>query len=613
MKKTLLFLESLLISMALIMNLNNQSFKSIPYITRNTMITIMLVWGVYLILEKCKKISIEKNKKIILIIFSFIIAVMQIVSYNFTVYNSISNIFRSKFQILKAIVFITGNTMLIYNLIIMLLSCLKKIKFSKARSEITTKLFDRHPIRNSFLIILPVYLIWFFLFFPGNTTADYYDEIYQYNTIQSYTSSSIILKNENQFINGHHSAFHTFVVGKINNVGIDLKNENIGLALNAFIQIVFFAIVLSYTFKLYKELKINYKFRTIILLLYLFLPVFFVNAFTVYKDAPFTMAMVLFSCILVETCYLDKRDWKTIVKLIISSLLMMMLSKKGMYILVFSSIALIIMYFKNFKKLALLMLILLVLGVSYDKILYNVFDVTPGSIREILAVPIQQIGRTVSNHGDELSKKDKESLNKVLEVDKLKDAYNPILADTIKSYYFNKNYTDAEMKSFLQTYIKLFFKYPGTYISAFLNLTSGYTYIPAPRGMVYWNLTNDSFYVDGLTTYSKSNRVKKTSAFVEDSYRIIMNSPGISMLFSMGLYFWLGILMIALSITKTKLKEAIPFIPLFVSILFLFVSPVNSNPRYVMPIASLVIVLAPYFVLKYNERGNKYEEIKKRK
>ena len=85
------------------------------------------------------------------------------------------------------------------------------------------------------------------------------------------------------------------------------------------------------------------------------------------------------------------------------------------------------------------------------------------------------------------------------------------------------------------------------------------------------------------------------------------------MLFSMGLYFWLGILMIVLSITKTKLKEAIPFIPLFVSILFLFVSPVNSNPRYVMPIASLVIVLAPYFVLKYNERGNKYEEIKKRK
>ena len=156
MKKILLFLESLLISMALIMNLNNQSFTSIPYITRNTMITIMLVWGVYLILEKCKKINIEKNKKIILVLFSIIVAVMQIVSYNFTVYNSISSIFRNKFQILKAIVFITGNTMLIYNLIIMLLSCLKNIRFSKARSEITTKLFDRHPIRNSFLIILPV-------------------------------------------------------------------------------------------------------------------------------------------------------------------------------------------------------------------------------------------------------------------------------------------------------------------------------------------------------------------------------------------------------------------------------------------------------------------------
>ena len=160
-------------------------------------------------------------------------------------------------------------------------------------------------------------------------------------------------------------------------------------------------------------------------------------------------------------------------------------------------------------------------------------------------------------------------------------------------------------------YIRLFFKYPETYISAFLNQTSTYAYLGQYNTIAYWDL-KDTYITKGLTDHSKNKTIKKIDKNIEGYYKVIMSTPGISLLFDIGFYFWISILMFIESFNKKKIKEIMPLIPMIVSTLFLFVSPVSANQRYVMPIGCLAIVLAPYFVKIYNERGRENEKAKRR-
>ena len=50
--------------------------------------------------------------------------------------------------------------------------------------------------------------------------------------------------------------------------------------------------------------------------------------------------------------------------------------------------------------------------------------ITPSSIRETLSIPFQQTARYVSNYEDEVTEKEKKTIDKVLVYDTLKDDYN---------------------------------------------------------------------------------------------------------------------------------------------------------------------------------------------
>ena len=604
MKKSRNIFISFIITLALVLNIGySKSLNSIDslYSIINPITVLIIFYGVHSIINKYKNNIKEKNSIILL---SIIISIFQIISINYNLYDTLIYSYKGSFQFIKSMIIVIGNSFLYYYIITIILQLVHKIKYKKTYHKLLINLFEKHPVRNAFIIILITYIIGFIIFIPGNTTADYHDEIHQYNHLYSFSTKYINPINEHQYINGHHSAFHTYITGSINRIGIKILNQNLGLFLNALLQIILFALVLSYTFKIYKELKVNYILRIIILLLYLILPLFVINSFTVYKDAPLIILLVLYSCILIEICYLKKRDIKTIIKLILTSLLIIMIAKKGLYLVILSYISLILLFIKNNKIITITLILLLLFGISYEKILMVTFDITPGSSREILTIPIQQIARTIKNHDNELSKHNKKIINNIIDYDNTLKSYNPKSSDSVKNAYFNKNYTKKEMKDFLILYLKLFFKYPKTYISAFLNTTSGYTDINHTTTMAYWNI-NDRYITKDLTDYTKPRFINKIDQNIEKTYKVLSRTPLISLLFSMGFYFWSAIIMVIFSINKKELKKSIPFLPLITALLLLFVSPVNYNPRYMMPVASLVIVIFPYFIKLYNEKVKK--------
>ena len=89
-------------------------------------------------------------------------------------------------------------------------------------------------------------------------------------------------------------------------------------------------------------------------------------------------------------------------------------------------------------------------GKFIDNTLTKIYQPEPVSTRAMFAIPIQQIGRYMKNHSDDITKEELETLQKVLawEPEEYKTHYDPMNFDDLK-VKFNNNATSQELKDFL--------------------------------------------------------------------------------------------------------------------------------------------------------------------
>ena len=87
-------------------------------------------------------------------------------------------------------------------------------------------------------------------------------------------------------------------------------------------------------------------------------------------------------------------------------LLVMMFRNNGIYTIVLSFPLLMFLYRDKIKQLLIVFLIPLVSFGIYDKVLLPSFDISGGSIRETLSVPVMQLSRLAKYQEDAFSKKD---------------------------------------------------------------------------------------------------------------------------------------------------------------------------------------------------------------
>lgn len=261
--------------------------------------------------------------------------------------------------------------------------------------------------------------------------------------------------------------------------------------------------------------------------------------------------------------------------------------------------------FKENKKIFLLCLIPIFLYFGYSKLLLPALHITPGSPREMLTIPMQQVSRVVVKHGDKLSEKDKNTINEIIKYNKIEEYYDPVTVDPIKNNLFDKKYTSDEMKDFFKLWISLGFKYPKTYVEAFLNQYTGYFYLEKANAMAYYEIVFREHADDDLKEelYNANPRINHAIKGVSFISRRI---PLFGLLMSVAFYVWITILIILYLLFYKKIKYILPVVPSFVIFMFCFVSPVSGNFRYILPIIYCMPVVFCYILyLIQDEKSNR--------
>lgn len=604
-KKVICIITAIIITLSQIINLSKPTTS---YIENLNNINLYLSLFAFICIYKLvyKRFGKEKNK-LLYSILALIMAVVNSIAYFYHYYGNLDLMFNPIYQIFKVLIFIIGQSLMFYYIFSYISQFFIKLRKKDYKNKITEYIFEKHPIKCTIIFLLILYIPLIFITFPGDMSPDGFDELKQFYHINTWSVSYLNLLDENIYINNHHSVIHTIIIGVINEIGNRLASPNIGLFLNVLVQIMFTIFVLTYSIKAMKDLKVPIPVRIGVLLFYGFSGFILIPSTAIYKDVPFSLLVLLYSTMLMKIVCKDKVENKEIITISIVALLMSLMAKKGIYALILVSICLL--FLKNISKLNKIVLTTpIILYFLLDSIIFPSLGITPGSSREMLSIPLQQVSRTVVYHDDELSKTDKQTINEIIEYDQIKEKYNAKNADPIKNELFKKDYTEDEMSNFIKLYISLFFKYPKTYIDAFLNNTSGYFYLGRTVGPGGYS-TDEFRMTSSKITYSKSEWRKDIMKSIDKIYDLIQKVPVINLIYVLAIYIWIPIYSVFYVISKKDKEKIIPLIPAIVMILFLLVSPVNNNRRYVFPLIYTVPMIVAYIsTIKNKKVKEKYNE-----
>ncbi len=220
-----------------------------------------------------------------------------------------------------------------------------------------------------------------------------------------------------------------------------------------------------------------------------------------------------------------------------------------------------------------------------------------GSPREMLSVPLQQMARTRVKAEEEIAPDLRQELEKYISSEWVFAAYNPHLADPVKS----RAVIHDDPVGLIRTWIRLGLAHPALYIDAFLDNSLGLWYL--------WDTSHAQVYgigtESGFGYLSTDNRVMPAGFEVEEHSllpglrvfleRIVSDNeyskiPVVRLLFAPALYWWLLWLYLVTALYRKTYREALPAVFLAAYCLTLLLSP-TVLVRYAYPLMVTVPVL----------------------
>lgn len=532
------------------------------------------------------------NKKISVIILSLLYTLFCVVGISFMASNSFKYLTKNFFLviIITLVLFI-----IFYFLLTKLFNYLDKYKTNELKvSNKLLILFDKHPILFSFIIMILAWLIYLIAFYPAILSPDPSFQLLQYFGIDNKYSSYVVLLDKNVIITNHHPVIHTLLLGTCANIGLILFNDiNIGLFIYSIIQTIILALTLSYTIFFMKKINTSLKYQIICLLIYALVPVFPLYAMSPVKDVIFGCLVILY--IIQFYKYLtniESLNIKSIIRTLILIILVILFRNNGIHLVILTFPLLILFCKKHYKVYSIMTLIIITIFITYSKIVLPFFKITPSSIRETLSIPFQQTARYVSSYDDEVTKKEKEKIDKILTYDTLKERYNPEKADPVKNEY-NRYATNEDLKEYFKVWFNMFTKHPMCYVEATINNTYGYFYPVKTNWYVYYkyNKTLKDNNID--YHYNSLSSLRNSLSTYGRSFPYI---PILGLIVNIGFNNWLLIFMFIYLIYKKKYHEMFYLIPSFVLTLVCIASPVNAYFRYALPNVFAIPTLLAIFI-----------------
>ena len=463
----------------------------------------------------------------------------------------------------------------------------------------------------SLAVLFLAYIPYFLAYYPGILAYDSYIQIGQIFTEE---------------YNEHHPLFHTLMIKAALLVGQGLFNSlNAGIALCVLAQMLLLSAVFSYgIFCVYKR-----GFRILSVVILIILAVFPFNGFmavSVTKDIPFSIFFLLSVIALSELIFSTKKNCiLNSVLLFVSLILCVLFRNNGIYAFGFAfAVCLIIFiikiikeekdkkktYIKKYGFVAVGILASFMISILGLFVISKSLNAVQGDKREMLSVPIQQLARTYVYHAgagvkaeddNTMDEASKALINEFIINDGAKlyrqDISDPVKRNTNTWVVVNKT------SEFAKTYLKLFIKYPGDYINAFIAQNAGFidigdeshAYVNDPdevkgHGYVQTKWEN-SLYERG---FFEAPKLKKLRSLLDEfaDNNAYLKIPVLKYIFIPGIYLWIYIVALIVSFRR-KNFGAVAIIALTAGYYATMFFGPTVQLRYIFP----VMITVPFLIL----------------
>jgi hypothetical protein len=394
----------------------------------------------------------------------------------------------------------------------------------------------------------------------------------------------------------HHPLAHTLIIKAFVVWGQHLGSLSAGIVLYSVFMILVTCAGFAFALATMVAQRFSRLAVAVVGLSALLMPINGIYSVTMWKDVPFGVAL-LCSVILLIGAVRDSKAFfsrpAAWAQLIGFSLAVILLRNNGIYVFVATTIVAVACARGFRRQFAIVGAVCLMVFGIFSGPITRAVGAEPGSIREALSIPLQQIARIAKFNPEVLTDADAAYISNVFDgasPQELAEWYNPTKSDPVKNEFSDAWYQDNPV-AFYEGWASLALREPRTALSATARNSLGYWYPEACSGSVGGLDVAPNHF--GLALDSKAPAAH--DAFIASRLMNLRAVPVVSMAYSPG--FQCGLVAVAMVILafKRRYRLLIVAVPLATLWLTCLASPVFAEFRYVYGIflaAPVVLFLA---------------------
>lgn len=410
----------------------------------------------------------------------------------------------------------------------------------------------------------------------------------------------------NRPLDNHHPILTTLLYGTMFDIGKTLfSSYSGGVLFTAITQAVLLSSSIAFAITQLEERGAKRSLCVGAMTFFAMLPVFPLYAFDCIKDTLACSALIVFFTQICSRsmCALNDKPcpwWVSVPAIACVSVLCSVLRNNYSYCVV-PTLFMLVLKKENWRTALLSCVAVACTLFVWSSISTNVLGVKKGNIREMLSVPMQQIAYCLTNHTDDITKEEGDTLQQLLsvDIDEIPSRYTYKISDPVKSVFNIES--RQQMMDFIKVWVNIGIRHPRSYLTSFLRGNYGYWYPFLPFDDIKWGnplaispedyiaSLHDQLKMDfsgdaeGLLSIRAINKPLRDS--LRDSVNTIAKTPPTSILFEPATYVWFALLTTAWSARKKKCWAE--FVLVFVLFLTCCASPDFSNVRYAFPFYAL--------------------------
>lgn len=444
--------------------------------------------------------------------------------------------------------------------------------------EMTYDFFLKCENRTSVHVSKKSKYCFFFIPFTVFTLIDFiYLFVAVYPGVLSADSINQLNQIESGLYSNHHPFWHTMLIKLFYRLGMVLFNDvNAAVATYFVFQIILMTLIFSYVTLTVYEITASKICTVPVILFYSLMPYYWNYSCTMWKDVIFGIVVTAF----VVSVYRSRRkigsELLNYVLVFLSSVGFCLFRSNGVFAYVITLIIYGFVFWKKQKRLLIISIIAFVLALVMKGPVLNVLGVSQPDLVEALSIPEQQVARVIyyDKYIDDI---DLERLNRVVDVEAVKEKYEPYISDPVKSLIRKSSGNEVLLNhklEYLSLWARLGLRYPTTYIAAWIEQTKG-----------YWNAGYDYYYSNmgirenelGIFRAAKSEKLFEFTASIIFT---IQHNSFLCLLVSIGFCYWLYLILFWFNIVSKRdgWIETVPFIAIIISLCV--ATPVFAEFRY---------------------------------